>query len=107
MRLARFVSETGHNIPQIFLDFVNAQGLIYENGYRTGQLVQSNLVLGFPISEPYWIQVRVGGVVKDVLVQAFQRRVLTYSPDNATDWQVEMGNVGAHYYQWRYGRPLR
>ena len=38
----------------------------------------------------------------DVLVQAFERRVLTYTPDNAPEWRVEMGNVGQHYYQWRY-----
>ena len=42
----------------------------------------------------------------DVLVQPFQRRVLTYSPDNPSGWQVEMGNVGRHYYLWRYGEDL-
>jgi plastocyanin len=45
----------------------------------------------------------VGGVVKDVLVQAFERRVLTYTPANSPAFQVEMGNVGRHYYLWRYG----
>ena len=38
-----------------------------------------------------------------MLIQAFQRRVLTYMPGNAPPWQVEMGNVGRHYYDWRYG----
>ena len=46
------------------------------------------------------------GVDHDVLVQPFQRRVLTYSPDNPSGWQVEMGNVGRHYYLWRYGEDL-
>jgi hypothetical protein len=41
----------------------------------------------------------------DELVQCFQPRCLTYTPDNAPGWQVEAGNVGLHYYQWRYGQP--
>jgi DNA-binding beta-propeller fold protein YncE len=45
----------------------------------------------------------VGGVYKDVLMQCFERRCLTYTPDNPEGWQVEAGNVGQHYYQWRYG----
>jgi hypothetical protein len=60
-------------------------------------------VVGRPIAEPYWVQVRVGGTPRWVLVQAFERRVLTYTPDNPAGWQVEMGNVGRHYYEWRYG----
>ncbi len=38
----------------------------------------------------------------DVLMQCFQRRCLTYTPGNAEGWQVEAGNVGRHYYEWRY-----
>jgi Tol biopolymer transport system component len=41
-------------------------------------------------------------VEKDVLVQLFERRVLTYTPSNPAGFQVEMGNVGQHYYRWRY-----
>jgi hypothetical protein len=52
------------------------------------------------------MRVRVGGVERDVLVQAYQRRVLTYTPNNPVGWQVEMGNVGRHYYQWRYNEVL-
>jgi hypothetical protein len=40
-----------------------------------------------------------------VLFQAFQRRILTYTPDNPEGWKVEMGNVGAQYYNWRYKSP--
>jgi hypothetical protein len=28
--------------------------------------------------------------------------VLSYTPTNAPAFQVEMGNIGQHYYQWRY-----
>jgi hypothetical protein len=64
--------------------------------------------LGYPITEPYWIQARVSGQDQWLLLQAFQRRVLTYNAANAPAWQVEMGNVGRHYYDWRYTqRPPR
>jgi uncharacterized protein YkwD len=46
----------------------------------------------------------VGGVERDLLVQLFERRVLTYNPANATQWQVEMGNIGQHYFKWRYNQ---
>ena len=57
-------------------------------------------LLGLPITEPYWTQTRVGGTLNFVLMQAFERRVLTYTPDNAPAWQVEMGNVGLHFLLW-------
>jgi len=46
--------------------------------------------------------VKVGGAARQVLMQAFERRVLTYAPGNPAGFAVEAGNVGAHYYQWRY-----
>jgi len=54
-------------------------------------------------TEAYWTKTQVSGQVKDVLVQLFERRVLTYTPSNSETYQVEMGNVGLQYYQWRYG----
>ena len=40
-------------------------------------------------------------------MQCFERRCLTYTPANPAGWQVEAGNVGQHYYQWRYGGSAR
>ena len=37
-----------------------------------------------------------------MLIQLFERRVLTYVPSFEAQWQVQMGNIGAHYYDWRY-----
>ncbi|HEX6289239.1 MAG TPA: PPC domain-containing protein [Herpetosiphonaceae bacterium] len=102
-RLAHYVSETGHNIPQVFWDFLNARGPV-GNGQQHDVLVDWVFAMGYPVSEPYWTKVKVGGVERDVLVQAFQRRVLTYTPTNPEGWKVEMGNVGRHYYTWRYGK---
>ena len=74
-----------------------------------GQTVSARLfdppyfVVGLPITEAYWVTAMVGGKSKTVLVQAFERRVLTYTPDNPEGFRVEMGNVGLHYLAWRYG----
>ena len=59
-------------------------------------------VMGFPLTEAFWVNVRVHGALVWVLVQPFERRVLSYTPVNAPGFTVEMGNIGQHYYQWRY-----
>jgi hypothetical protein len=102
-RLAYYVPETGHHVAQVFWDFLQSRGPVGD-GSRNDILIDWVFAMGYPISEPYWARAKVGGVEQDVLVQAFQRRVLTYTPSNPSGWQVEMGNVGRHYYQWRYGR---
>ncbi|HUP27074.1 MAG TPA: protease complex subunit PrcB family protein, partial [Chloroflexia bacterium] len=95
---------TAHNVPDVFYDFMNQRGTIYENDqYRQGQVFNWLSAMGYPLTEPYWIQVSIGGKPNMVLMQAFQRRVLTYNPSNAPEWRVEMGNVGLQYHTWRYG----
>jgi hypothetical protein len=83
---------------------MNAHGPVYEGGQiREGAVFDWVYTLGYPLTEPYWIAVTVAGKPTQVLMQAFQRRVLTYNPANAPAWRVEMGNVGRQYYGWRYG----
>ncbi len=95
-------------IPAVLWDFMNQSGPILENGVRTTAtpLFDWRYVIGEPLTEAYWTRVKVGGVEQDVLLQAFERRILTYTPSNPTDWRVEMGNIGRHYYEWRYGRAM-
>lgn len=96
---------TGHNIADIFWTFLTQDALVYENGrYNNARLVDWLFAMGYPITEPYWIQINVAGQDRWVLMQAFQRRILTYSPDNPAGWRVEMGNVGRAYYDWRYAQ---
>ncbi|HEY0604668.1 MAG TPA: beta-galactosidase [Herpetosiphonaceae bacterium] len=104
VQLGSYDAALGHNVPRVFNDFFAQRGQIYEGGYRQGQVIDALFAVGLPISEPYWSRVNVGGVEKDVLMQAFQRRVLTYTPSNPPGFQVEMGNVGQHYLRWRYGQ---
>ena len=102
---AEYVPDTDHRVASVFWDFMNSSGPIIENGVQTTGPMFSNpfYAVGFPITEAYWTNVAVGGQQQDVLVQAFERRVLTYTPGNSDGWQVEAGNVGRHYYMWRYG----
>jgi plastocyanin len=81
---------TGHNLPRAFADFRNAP--------EFGGLA----AIGLAITEPVWAEVRVAGRAATVLMQAFERRVLTYTPSNPAGFQVEYGNIGQAYYRWRY-----
>jgi hypothetical protein len=101
---AKYIPETGHNIPQVFYDYLTKRDTVYVNGRTTQGLVMDWVyTMGYPISEPYWTRATIGGSEQWVLVQPFERRVLTYVPTNPSAWQVEQGNVGRHYYRWRYG----
>jgi hypothetical protein len=103
--IGAYESTLGRNVAQVFIDYQRQQGLIYSGGrYSIGPVVDGLFALGLPISDPYWSRVSIGGVEQDVLIQAFERRVLTYTPANAAEWRVEMGNVGRHYVAWRYGQ---
>lgn len=90
-KTAGYDDATKHNIPKAFLDFRNSPNL---GGIQA---------IGLAITEPVWANVKVGGKVVPVLVQAFERRVLTYTPDNPILFRVEYGNIGRAYYAWRYG----
>lgn len=87
---AAFDDTTKHNLPKAFADFRNAPDF--------GGLS----AIGLAITEPVWATVKVGGQQKDVLMQGFERRVLTYTPANPDGFKVEYGNIGRAYYAWRY-----
>lgn len=80
----------GQNVPKAFWDYLQA----IPGGWLT--------TMGYPISEAFGAQVQVNGQSTFVVVQAFERRVLTYTPTNPARFRVEFGNIGRHYYRWRY-----
>ena len=102
---AYLVPQTQHTIADVFWAYLQSEGPIWNGqAFVTGKLFDPLFfATGYPITEAYWAQVKVGGQVKDVLIQCFERRCLTYTPSNPPGWQVEMGNVGWHYARWRYG----
>ena len=83
----------GHNIADVFWRWLGTQPVDWV------------YAVGYPLSEPYWTNAVIGGENVWVLVQAFERRVLTFVPTAPAAWQIEAGNVGRHYYEWRYGEP--
>ncbi len=107
-KLAAYSDLFGHNIPQAMWSFLNAKGAVLQGGSLVdGQpLADWVFVMGYPITEPYWARVKIEGVYHDVLIQLDQRRTLVYVPSFIEGWQVQMGNVGLHYYRWLYGGSL-
>ncbi|NWJ94735.1 MAG: Zn-dependent exopeptidase M28 [Chloroflexi bacterium] len=102
-----YIPNTGHNIPDLFWTWFESQGRTYDplkDSYTNGLIFDWQETVGYPISEAYWIRTRIAGQEQEVLVQLFERRVLTYNPANEAAFKVEMGNVGSHYYSWRYNK---
>lgn len=95
LALTHFEDASGHNWAAPFWDFVNSSS-------RPG-MFSWLYTLGYPITEPYWVTAPVNGEHTLLLVQLFERRTLTYNPGNPEQTRVEMGNVGRHYFDWRYG----
>jgi len=97
--------ENGHGVAKVFIDFMSQRGLVSDGGQSFVAPVYDPLfVFGLPVTGAYWVKAKVGGKEVPVLFQVFERRVLTYTPSNPDAFKVEMGNVGQHYYQWRYGQ---
>jgi len=95
--------ETGHNIPSVFVEYLASAGPV-SDGYRTVEatVIDAPLTVGFPLTEAYWTQAIVDGQRTDVLFQLFERRTLLFFPSRPAPYQVEMGDVGQHYVEWRY-----
>lgn len=95
--LAQYENVTGHNIASVFWNWFNSPS----SGFRPEVGVNWVYAAGLPISEPFWIDSTVGGNAKRVLVQLFERRVLTYTESNNDPYRIEWGNIGQHYQAWR------
>lgn len=99
-----YVEATDKTVASVFWAFMNSSGLVYGDG-QTGiapLFEDPYFGVGLPITGAYWMNVPVGGAWQDVLAQCFERRCLTYTPSNPDGWRVEAGNIGQHYYAWRY-----
>jgi hypothetical protein len=96
---------TNHAMASVFYEFLQSTGLVYENGQNVTTAIYNPLfyVTGMPITEAYWATIRAGGQQREVLIQCFERRCLTYTPSNEPEWRVELANTGLQYYAWRTG----
>ncbi len=107
IEVAYYDDVTRHNVPKAIWDFLNSQGQV-QNGDKIATEQLANpwfYATGRPISDAYWAVVKIKGRPTATLIQAFERRVVTYTPSNPDGFQVENGNIGAHYRDWRYMGP--
>lgn len=97
-----YAPETGVYTADVFDHFLGQTGTVLDgDAFVDAPLFQpALLVVGYPITDPYWLAVEVNGAPRDVLVQCFERRCLTYAPGNPAGWEVEMTNIGQHFAQW-------
>ncbi len=94
---AFYSAELGHNIPDVFY------GTFLQ--WKATMNLDWVYAMGLPVTEPFWATFKVAGVEKELLVQIYERRALTFTPGNPPGFLVEMGNIGLHYQQWRYSSP--
>jgi hypothetical protein len=104
VEIAYYDDVTKHNIPKAMWDFLNASGPVRKGNQTVNEAISTPwfYATGRPISDAYWGKIKIAGRPTDALIQAFERRVLTYVPTNPAGFQVEFGNIGAHYRDWRY-----
>jgi hypothetical protein len=102
-----YAPATGHWVAEPFWEFMNSTGMVWEDERYLNEALFADpfYATGYPITEAYWVEVLLEGQPEDVLLQCFERRCLTWTPTNPAGWEVEAGNVGLHYYIWRYGEP--
>jgi hypothetical protein len=78
----------GHLVPLDFWRFLNDPA-VFPGGWLHDA--------GLPVTPVAEAVVTKGPVSRRILVQAFQRTILTYDPQNPLDYVVECANVGADY----------
>jgi hypothetical protein len=85
--ISAYDGTTQHNVLGVFADFRTKVGLAS---------------VGLATSEPFRTTVQIAGTPQSIIAQVFERRVLTYNNNNPDPFKVEFGNIGQHYYTWRY-----
>lgn len=78
---------TGHRIPSAIGD-----GLARLFGTRAMENV------GLPVGPAIWVMARIGGVLKPVCAQVFERMTVTYNPSNSEQNRVQVSLGGATVY---------
>ena len=79
----------GHVVAPWFWEYINRQDL-FPDGWLHD--------VGLPITEPLEVLVDKGQAKgRRIIIQAFQRTILTDDPLNPPQWRIERANVGADY----------
>ena len=78
----------GHVVPRDFWRFLNDPA-VFPGGWLHDA--------GLPVTPLAEAVVTKGALTRTILVQAFQRTILTYDPQNPADYVVECANVGTDF----------
>lgn len=82
---AQLRAAPGYVVPEIFWSYIN-QPQLFPGGWLHD--------VGLPLSNVVTAQTMKHGQRRTITMQAFERTILTYDPQNPTAWQVERGNSG-------------
>lgn len=85
---AGLAGRRGHIVPVYFWRYIN-DATLFPGGWLHDT--------GLPMSEALTIQAIKGTEKRNVMVQVFERAILTYDAKNPADFQVERANVGLAY----------
>jgi murein DD-endopeptidase MepM/ murein hydrolase activator NlpD len=113
VKLTNYDPVTKHNVADVFANWYNQTFFTSPDGdpaHTLNALTNGHiegLDPGHPLTDPFWVEVTIDGTPRVILVQIFERWTLTYSPNNPAGWQVELANMGLHYFEWRYDGPAR
>lgn len=76
----------GYIVPQYFWHYITRTEL-FPGGWLHD--------VGLPMTDAFVADTVKNGKPRQIMVQAFERTILTYDPLNPPAWQVERGNIGA------------
>jgi hypothetical protein len=76
----------GYIVPLYFWSYINRRDL-FPGGWLHD--------IGLPMTDAFQAQAVKNGTVRDIIMQAFERTVLTFDPHNPAAWQIERANIGA------------
>lgn len=76
----------GYIVPHYFWTYINEASLF------PGSWLHD---IGLPMTDAFTTTVVKNGQSREIVMQAFERAVLTCDPQNPAGWQVERGNIGA------------
>ena len=76
----------GYKVPDFFWRYIN-QVVFFPGGWLHD--------IGLPMTEAFPATVVKNGVRRNIIMQAFERTVLSYDPENPPQWQIERGNIGS------------
>jgi sporulation and spore germination protein len=83
---AQLRAAAGYYVPRLFWSYITRRD------YFPGGWLHD---IGLPITDPLTVETYKAGELRKITMQAFERTVLTYDPQNPPAWQVERGNLGS------------